>query len=124
METLIKTLMEKINGKEVEYIRHDSEASLRMDVLLICPPDGGTVSVKPYGYTPAQVADILEKGGIEGYTARETGDPSFCLATHPTTPEFIETLKELAKIPVGGVYCFDFVTANGSDGKAPYCPHG
>ena len=67
-------LRKEINGKQVVYVQD----ALKMNALMISPPGGEGVSIKPYGYTPEETSKMLRGSGFD-YSVGEVSKPEFCL---------------------------------------------
>jgi len=124
-------LRKEINGKQVVYV----DGNIKVDALMICPPEGEQVSVKPYGYEPERLLELIEKGGYEGWTVEEISAPEFCFASYKIKgkdPKKMKVLERLANIPDGGTHCFEEIIKgseeHGPEGtilpSSPSCPYG
>ena len=130
-ERTLEELRKEINGKQVVWV----EVGIKMDALLIWPPGGGQISVKPYGYEPEEIADMLKKAGFNGYDVEEVSKPEFCLSSARTDkPEIHGFLCRVADIQNEGVFDMD-ILVQGFEEKAstrhgnplainPSCPYG
>jgi hypothetical protein len=118
--------LKKINGKEVTYI----EGGVEIPAILIWPPGGEQVSVKPFGIKADELADRFmvafgappeERGRI----LSEVGDPSFCLSEFPVgivDYDVTDTLKKLAVIGDNGKFIYHEITHVDGMGL-PTCPY-
>ena len=124
-EKTIEELCKEINGKEIIHV----SGGLQIKALFLCPPKGEVVSVKPYGYSPEEVATLLESAGFGGYTAEDTNDPTFCLSTYRVDEKGRNVLQRLADIPDNGVHEFNVIIkdfeaeASGREDKNPLAPN-
>lgn len=120
----LEELQKEINGKQVKHVR-TAEAELVMDALMIWPPGGEQVSIKPYGYIPEEVLAILIKYDYTEITLEEVSMPEFCLASH-NTKDNEYALGKLADLPEGGDYAFYKITGKRSEFEIglPTCPYG
>jgi hypothetical protein len=130
MEREMKRLQDEINGKEVVHVGKDG---LRVDCILLWPPNATDVSVKPFGYTPEELLETIE--GAWGPAPEGNKDhilsPQFCFTTFAVTWDNVESFRRIADIPVGGDYVYEDVTSwerpsflkiLGGDGR-PLCPN-
>lgn len=118
----LETLRKEINGKQLKY-REPFRSALKMDVLLICPPGGKSVVVKPYGHTPKEVRDMINEHVHAGFSLEKVSAPSFCIAKHDVCEATRATLEYIAKIPQGGTYNFKTATGMTSGCGEPSCPY-
>ena len=75
--TYLDELRKEINGKQVIYV----DPRIKVDALLICPPGGSQISVKPYGYTPEELQSIYRKADWLR-SIKELSDPKFCILSY------------------------------------------
>ena len=118
----LSTLRKEINGKQVKY-KEPFRSGLVMDAILLCPPGGEAVVIKPYGYTPKEVRSRLNKHLHMNITLSRVSAPEFCLARHNVEESTRACLERIAKIPLGGTYNFKTVTGRTSGGGNPSCPY-
>ncbi|MCK5020764.1 MAG: hypothetical protein KAS32_27330 [Candidatus Peribacteraceae bacterium] len=122
MRTL-EELRKEINGKQVVWVDRDFPR-MRIDAILICPPKGKEVSVKPYGYTPKQFSrKLIRKDGYRHCTIKYVSRPEYCISLHSICGKTRRMSEELADIPIGGEYCFEEITVGLIAGDSPSCPY-
>jgi hypothetical protein len=143
MKEEIKKICEQINGKLVKYVETE-ETNTVIDAILLAPPGGTKVSVKPYGYTPKELADIYIKGGEKtrgrAISAQEkqicfdnVSSKHYCLSTFgiiDNDPEQLEVLRRIANLPEGSEFYYKEITLgygnvlkNQIDYGNPSCPY-
>lgn len=126
MKNEIAELMKQINGERVVWVETDGA---RIDSILLAPPGGHKVTVKPYGYTTKELVAILEDNYFRGYTEDIVSRPSFCLTSYLVEKKDSErVLTQLAELPENGEHDFTTILsrANSSDRSLgnPSCPYG
>lgn len=119
MNKEIKELQEDINGKEIVYVNGDGD---EFNAIMIFPPDGKSVAVKPYGYTDDELVSALESVGYDSprdYMTR----PEFCFAI--ISSSFITTLKYLAIAPINSkIQLSKIKDGEISNLTSVHCPYG
>ena len=127
MDTELERLQKEINGKVVVY----TSAGVVLDAILLWPPKGEQVSVKPYGHSPEEIATIVAEAGHRGFDAEYFSRPEFCLAALRTGGKTFNILAPvIAEIEEGSLYDSDELgrmvekTNVGLDLTGPSCPYG
>ena len=124
MRTL-KELRKEINGKQVVYVK--DSCNIRFDALLICPPNGEQVSVKPYGYEPEEIVAAYHEGGWGWVELETVKAKEFCFAACNVVEKVRHILEKLADMPDKGVVDWGKVTGDSTTslfGDQPSCPYG
>ena len=119
----IKELMRQINGKEVVFTV-DIFPKLRLPAILLAPPDGPLVTVKPLCTPEAIIKECKKHAQGWSITLQRASKPEYCFASHITSESNISILQELAELSVGSDYSFAAVTNNAFSASRPSCPYG
>jgi len=99
-----KALRKEINGKQVVWVDGERE----IEVILLSPPKGDEIVVKPYGYTPEELLEIYKDCS---YDLETFADPKFCLASFETIDEEnLEVAERINEISNGGTLDFLVIT--------------
>lgn len=119
-------LMKQINGKLVVY-ESSSNTEIHIDAILLAPPGGSQVSVKPYGYTPKEILDIYHKAGEAWVRLSMLESPDFCFASSDTVESNLKSIRAIAKLKQNtGV--FNIATLDRGHKVSPFsspsCPYG
>jgi hypothetical protein len=127
--TELERLQKEINGKVVVYF--DSETGIKLSAIMLWPPDGGQVSVKPYGHSPKELLAAVENAGIDGWDIEDFKKPEFCFASLRVGGDVFDILAPMmAQIEEEGIYDTEkFASAvakenKGIDFVGPSCPYG
>lgn len=99
----IAELMRRINGKQVVYV-DDNIKGCAINAILLAPPGGEVVTVKPYGYTPQELLELITAIGYNGYSLEKVTNVHFCLGEGNVKRVNIKTLEAVANIEDGGEY--------------------
>jgi hypothetical protein len=125
--TELERLQKEINGKEVVY----KDEGFQMQAILLWPPDGGQISVKPYGHSPEEILAVVEGAGFGGWKIEDFEKPEFCFASLRVEGDVFDILAPMiAQIEDEGIYDTNkFANAvakenRGLDLVGPSCPYG
>ena len=129
MDKEMERLQKEINGKVVVY--WDSTSNIKLNAILLWPPNGGQVSVKPYGHSPEEILAAVDNAGIEGWVIEDFKKPEFCFAALQLGGKVFDILAPMiAQIEEEGIYdtqrFADVVEKEnkGLDLTGPSCPYG
>ncbi len=99
-------LCKQINGKVLKWLHvTEGKPDLLFDVILLAQVEKGSVSVKPYGYTPKKLYKMFSEIGYR-YPLEFYKDPKFCLAAFDMTEQNLVKLASLEESEIGS---FDYV---------------
>jgi hypothetical protein len=131
MDKELERLQKEINGAEVTFydIRPDNGRLWNgLDAVLLFPPDGDTVTVKPYGYTPEQLLEYSDGR----HSLQDIEDPTFCFSSVqlkacqflPISEE--QVLSQLSKMALREEFDLGSVMRHfkQTDTGHAYCPYG
>lgn len=125
-ERTLEELRKEINGKQVVYA--DAEMNVRFDALLICPPDGEQVSVKPYGYSPQEILQRYHDAGENWVELGAVSAKEFCFLSARAREKNREALEKLADLKDGAIVQLSTLTDDDPVsrilGGQPSCPYG
>jgi len=124
MKSKLEKLREAINGKQIKYEESHYPDEIMFDAILLCPPGGDKVSVKPIGTTPEEILKAHEgRVGFQHFDLEHVSRKEFCFSTHGVHEANIEILSALAEIPQGGVYNFVSICGESPWSASPSCPY-
>jgi hypothetical protein len=127
MDKELERLQKEINGKVSLWVSEDE--SFAIESIMIWPPDGDQVSVKPYGYDPEELYILLNLNGRKDsiISLEELRSPQFCLSDYPISCSKV-VLQNLANVKEGGTHNFNDIMGNQFAGLFgtgnPSCPYG
>jgi hypothetical protein len=121
MDKEIERLQKGINGKVVKWSSPSEWEGLVLDAILLWPPDGQKVTLKPYGYKPRELSNLLG----EFFDLERVSHHSFCLSSLNVEDDTVKYIKRIADIPENGEYIAEKLYAEwGGTGDNPSCPYG
>jgi hypothetical protein len=123
--TELERLQKEINGKVVKWV-NKSNPEIYIDAILLWPPGGEQISVKPYGIDVEVYYMLLHHNEKHEYwSLDELSQPSDCLSSHKelTSKHKLPMLRKIAAIKDEGVYIFEDVIPDTGGGN-PSCPYG
>ena len=122
-ERTLEELRKEINGKQIVWVDAD-EKDLKMDAILLCPPNGEKVSIKFIGYSPEEISDkFIHVQGYEHTTIEYASRPEYCIGTVRVVEEASAPLEVLADLPIGAELIFGKLH-EGFYGNNASCPYG
>lgn len=129
----IKELMKQINGTEVVY-QDEEEDIVGFKAIILAPPGGSHVTVKPLEDSPEEVLEKFHAIGAKNLTLEMVKKPTFCYLELPITSaeSNMQTLKNIATLKTGDVCeATTIIHQSESDkligaftSKKPSCPYG
>jgi hypothetical protein len=126
--TELEQLQKEINGKRVVY--REKGVAIALDAIILWPPKGEKVTVKPYGITPEEIRRVVIASGLvseeDMISIEEISKPDFCFSAFKVGgQDWDGVVRRFASIPEGGEYYFEAIAPPKYDTWGqPSCPYG